>query len=79
MWSISNITLSGKNIQNTRPVGAPKARWEDAAQRDTRVLLELRGWTREAIHREKWRHLLKETKVQKGLLRHERRSINIVC
>ena len=47
--------------------GAPKARWEDVVQRDTRELLGARGWRRQAIHRKEWRHLLKEVKAQKGL------------
>ena len=58
--------LNGK-FYNTRPVGEPKARWEDAVQRDTRELLGARGWRRQAMHREEWRHLLKEAKAQKGL------------
>ena len=33
--------LNGK-FYNTRPVEAPKARWEDAVQRDTRELLGMR-------------------------------------
>ena len=58
--------LNGK-FYNTRPVGAPKERWEDAVQRDTRELLRARGWRRQAIHREEWRHLLEEAKAQKRL------------
>ena len=38
----------------------------DVVQRDTRKL-GVRGWRRQAIHREEWSHLVKEAKVQKGL------------
>ena len=34
---------------------------------DSKELLGVRGWRRQAIHREEWRHLLKEAKAQKGL------------
>ena len=54
--------LNGK-FYNTRPVLAPITRWEDAVQRDTRELLGVRRWRRQAIHREEWRHLLKEAKA----------------
>ena len=71
-WAVHVITMEEGRVQrkvlnekfyDTRPVRAPKARWEDAVQRDTREMLGARGWRRQAIHREEWRHLLKEAKT----------------
>jgi hypothetical protein len=58
--------LNGKFL-NTRPVGRPRIRWEDAVQKDALQILGTRGWRRRAENREKWRQLLREAKAQKRL------------
>jgi hypothetical protein len=55
---------------NTRPVGRPRTRWADVAQRDALQLLgirRIRGWRRRAENRNEWRQLLREAKARKGL------------
>jgi len=55
------------NFRTTRPVGRPRTRWADVVQRDALQLLGIRGWRRRAANRDKWRHLMREAKVRKGL------------
>jgi hypothetical protein len=38
-----------------RPVGSPRNRWEDAIQRDTANLLQIRNWKAVARDKEEWR------------------------
>jgi hypothetical protein len=58
---IPKKALNGK-FHNTRPVGRPRIRWEDALQ-----ILGTKGWRRKAENREEWRQLLREAKARKGL------------
>jgi hypothetical protein len=46
--------LNGK-FRNTRPVGRPRIRWEDAVQKDALQMLGTRGWRRRAENRDEWR------------------------
>jgi len=46
-------------------VGRPRNRWADVIQRDALQLLGIR-----AENRDEWRHLMREAKTRKGLLRH---------
>ena len=62
----SKKILNG-NIHTTRPVGRPRTRWADVVQRDALQLLGIRGWRRRAANRDKWRRLMMESKVRKGL------------
>jgi hypothetical protein len=48
---IPNKVLNGK-FRNTRPVGRPRIRWEDAVQKDALQILGTRGWRRRAENRE---------------------------
>jgi hypothetical protein len=63
---IPKKVLNGK-FHSTRPVGRPRTRWADAVQRDVLQILGTRGWRRRAENRDKWTHLLREAKAQKGL------------
>ena len=36
------------NFYSTRPVGRPRTRWADVAQKDALQLLGIRGWKRRA-------------------------------
>jgi hypothetical protein len=54
-------------FHNTRPVGRPRIRWEDAVQKDALQILETRGWRIRAENREEWRKILREAKARKGL------------
>jgi hypothetical protein len=56
-----------RKFHNTRPVGRPKIRWEDAVQKDALQILGTRGWRRRAENWEEWRQLLREAKARKGL------------
>jgi hypothetical protein len=60
--------LNGK-FHNTRSVGRPRIRWEDAVQTDALQILGTRGW-RKAKNREEWRQILREAKARKGLQCH---------
>jgi hypothetical protein len=55
------------NFRTTRPVGRPRTRWADVAQRDALQLLGLRGWRRRAANRDEWGRLMREAKPRKGL------------
>jgi hypothetical protein len=61
--------LNGK-FHNTRQVGRPRIRWEDAVQKDALQILGTRGWRRRAENMEEWRQLLREAKARKGLQCH---------
>jgi len=63
---IPKKVLNGK-FHNARPVGKPRARWEDVVWRDTPQILGIRGWRRRAEDREEWRRLPREARAQKGL------------
>jgi hypothetical protein len=63
---IPKKVLNGK-FCNTRPVGRPRIRWEDAVQKDALQLLGTRGWRRRTKNRDEWRQLLREAKARKGL------------
>jgi hypothetical protein len=56
-----------RKFRNTRPVGRPRIRWEDAVQKDALQILGTRGWRRRAENRDEWRQLLREAKARKGL------------
>jgi hypothetical protein len=45
--SIPKKVLNGK-FHNTRPVGRPRIRWEDAVQKDALQILGMRGWRRKS-------------------------------
>jgi hypothetical protein len=61
--------MHGK-FRNTRPVGRPRIKWEDAVQKNALQILGTRGWRRRAENREEWRQLLREAKALKGLWCH---------
>jgi hypothetical protein len=63
---IPKKVLNGK-FHNTRPLGRPRIRWEDAVQKNALQILGTRGWRRRAENREEWRQLLREAKARKGL------------
>jgi hypothetical protein len=63
----SKKNVSNGNFYTTRPVGRPRNRWTDVVQTDALQLLGIRGWRRKAENRDKWRSLLGEAKVRKGL------------
>jgi hypothetical protein len=42
----------------------------DVVQRNALQLLGIRVWRRRAANRDKWRHLMREAKAQKGLQHH---------
>jgi hypothetical protein len=63
---IPKKVLNGK-FHNTRPVGRPRIRWEDAVQKDALQILGTRRWWIRAENREEWRQLLREAKARKGL------------
>ena len=63
---IPQKVLNGK-FHNTRPVGRPRIRWEDAVQKDALQRLGTRGWRRRAENRDERRQLLREAKARKGL------------
>ena len=63
---IPKKVLDGK-LNNTRPVGKPRTRWEDITWRDTSQILGIQGWKRQAEDREVQRHLLRESRAQKRL------------
>jgi hypothetical protein len=48
---IPKKVLNGK-FHNTRPVGRPRIRWEDAVQKNALQISETRGWRRKAENRE---------------------------
>ena len=62
---IPKKVLNG-NLYTTRPVGRPRTRWADVAQRDALQLLGIREWRR-AENRDEWRGLMREAKARKGL------------
>jgi hypothetical protein len=62
---IPKKVLNGK-FHNTRSVGRPRIRWEDAVQKDALQILGTRRWRR-AENRDEWRQLLRKAKVRKGL------------
>jgi hypothetical protein len=64
--SISKNVLNGK-FCNTRPVGRPRIRWEEALQKDALQILGTRGWRRRAENKDEWRQLSREAKARKGL------------
>jgi hypothetical protein len=47
-----------------RPVGKPRERWINAVEIDSREILIVRNWKREALNRQVWRHYLKEAKAR---------------
>jgi hypothetical protein len=63
---IPKKVLNGK-FHNTRAVGRPRIRWEDAVRKDALQILGTRGWRRRAENREEWRQLLREAKDRKRL------------
>jgi hypothetical protein len=63
---IPRKVLDGK-FNNTRPVGRPRIRWEDAVQNGALQILGTQGWRRRAENREEWRQLLREARARKGL------------
>jgi hypothetical protein len=63
---VPKMILNG-NFHTTRAVGRPRTRWADVVQRDALQLLGIRGWRKRAANRDKWRHLIRESKARKGL------------
>jgi len=63
---ISKKVLNG-NFYTTRPVGRPRTRWADVAQRDALQLLGIKGWSKRVENRDERRRLMREAKVRKGL------------
>jgi hypothetical protein len=53
---LSKKVLNGK-FHNTRPVGRPRIRWEDAERKVALQTLGTRGWRRRAENRDEWRQL----------------------
>jgi hypothetical protein len=49
-----------EKFQNTRSVGKPSTRWENAVRRDSLHILGIRGWRRRIEDREERRRLLSE-------------------
>jgi hypothetical protein len=66
---IPKNVLNG-TFDNTRPVRRPRARWTDVVQRNALQMLGVRGWWRRAEIRDEWKHVLREAKARKWLLRH---------
>jgi hypothetical protein len=62
---IPKKVLNGKFL-NTRPVGRPRIRWEDAVQKDALQISGTRGWRRRAENREEWRQILREARPGRG-------------
>jgi hypothetical protein len=62
---IPKKVLKGK-FYNTRQVGKPRIRWEEAVQKDALQISETQGWRRRAENRDEWRQLLREAKAGKG-------------
>jgi hypothetical protein len=56
-----------RKFHNTRPVGRPRIRWEDAVQKDALQILGTREWRRRAENRDEWWQLSREAKARKGL------------
>jgi hypothetical protein len=52
------------NFIRKRPVGKPRKRWINAVEIDSREILKVRNWKREAINRQVWRRHLKEAKAR---------------
>jgi len=48
-------------------VGRPRNRWADVVQKDALQVLGIRGWRTRAENWDKWRRLMGEVKVWKGL------------
>jgi hypothetical protein len=48
---IPKTVLNG-NFHTSRPVGRPRTRWADVAQRDALQLLGTRGWRSKAANRD---------------------------
>ena len=63
---IKKNVLNG-NVYTTRPVGRPRNRWADVVQKDALQVLGIRGWRTRAENWDKWRRLMGEVKVWKGL------------
>jgi hypothetical protein len=61
--------LKGR-FHNKRLMGKLRTEWEDVVWSDTLQILGIQGRWRRAEDREEWRHLLRDTKAQKGLQCH---------
>ena len=59
--NIPKKVLNGK-CHNKRPVGKSRRKWEGVIQRDKSQILGIRGCSRQAEHREEWRHILREAR-----------------
>jgi hypothetical protein len=66
---IPKKVLNG-NFHATRPVGKPRTSWAHVVQGDALQLLGIRRWRRRAANNDEWRHLMREAKARKGMLRH---------
>ncbi|KAG8238981.1 hypothetical protein J437_LFUL005038 [Ladona fulva] len=56
-----------ESMGGKRPVGKPRARWEDNVSKDTRDLLGIRNWRQQSRDRDGWRQKIDEAKAQLGL------------
>ncbi|KAG8232804.1 hypothetical protein J437_LFUL007958 [Ladona fulva] len=56
-----------ESMGGKRPVGKPRARWEDNVSKDTRDLLGIRNWREQSRDRDGWRQKIDEAKAQLGL------------
>ncbi|KAG8236467.1 hypothetical protein J437_LFUL015473 [Ladona fulva] len=53
-----------ESMGGKRPVGKPRARWEDNVSKDTRDLLGIRNWREQSRDRDGWRQKIDEAKAQ---------------
>jgi hypothetical protein len=64
-----------RKIYNTivgkRPVGKPRRRWMKAVQEDSKKILSVRNWKRQAMNRQMRRVYIQKGNVDIGLLRHK--------
>jgi hypothetical protein len=52
------------NFIGKRPVGKPRKRWINAVEIDSKEILKVKNWIREALDRQVWRRYLKEAKAR---------------
>ncbi|KAG8229814.1 hypothetical protein J437_LFUL008182, partial [Ladona fulva] len=60
-------TVFLESMGGKRPVGKPRARWEDNVSKDTRDLLGIRSWREQSRDQDGWRQKIDEAKAQLGL------------
>ncbi|KAG8239415.1 hypothetical protein J437_LFUL012751 [Ladona fulva] len=56
-----------ESVGGKRPVGKPRARWEDNVSKDTRDLLGIRNWREQSRDQDEWRRKIDKAKAQLGL------------